>query len=153
MAAAALASKVNYRDWQQEPTIQPIESNKGISVARSRLAAMLDRPLYDLDRLDLYLDRLDLSATSTLQADLQGQVSDYLKRLANPEFANSIGLLGERLLTASSTQQVRYSFTLFELTPDSYRAGSGCRPTAPTSPSISTRAASWNWVPPPSCEC
>ncbi|UZE28131.1 transglycosylase domain-containing protein [Pseudomonas asplenii] len=114
LAAAALASKVNYRDWQQEPTIQPIESNKGISVARSRLAAMLDRPLYDLDRLDL-------SATSTLQADLQGQVSDYLKRLANPEFANSIGLLGERLLTASSTQQVRYSFTLFELTPDSYR--------------------------------
>ncbi|NWA01469.1 transglycosylase domain-containing protein [Pseudomonas gingeri] len=114
LAAAALASKVSYRDWLQEPTIQPVESNKGISVARSRLAAMLNRPLYDLDRLDL-------SATSTLQSDLQGQVSDYLRRLANPEFANAIGLLGERLLTASSTQQVRYSFTLFELTPDSYR--------------------------------
>ncbi|WP_248797136.1 transglycosylase domain-containing protein [Pseudomonas sp. MWU13-2105] len=114
LAAAALASKVTYRDWQQEPTIQPVESNKGISVARSRLSAMLDRPLYDLDRLDL-------SATSTLQSDLQSQASDYLKRLADPEFAKSLGLLGEHLLTPTSTQQVRYSFTLFELTPDSAR--------------------------------
>jgi hypothetical protein len=37
-AAAALASKVTYRDWATQPTIQPIETNKGISVARSRLA-------------------------------------------------------------------------------------------------------------------
>jgi len=114
LAAAALASKVSYRDWQQEPTIQPVESNKGISVARSRLSAMLDRPLYDLDRLDL-------SATSTLQSALQSEASDYLKRLADPEVAKSLGLFGEHLLTPTSTQQVRYSFTLFELTPDSAR--------------------------------
>jgi membrane peptidoglycan carboxypeptidase len=111
---AALASKVSYRDWVQQPTVQPIETDKGISVARSRLAALLDRPLYDLDRLDL-------SATSTLQAQLQGQVSGYLKHLADPEYARQIGLLGERLLTATSTAQVRYSFTLFELTPDGSR--------------------------------
>ncbi len=114
LLSAALAAKVTYRDWVQQPTVQPIETNKGISVARSRLAALLDRPLYDLDRLDL-------SATSTLQAHLQGQVSDYLKHLADPEYARQIGLLGERLLTASSTAQVRYSFTLFELTPDGSR--------------------------------
>ncbi|WP_256262047.1 transglycosylase domain-containing protein [Pseudomonas costantinii] len=111
---AALASKVTYRDWVQQPTVQPIETNKGISVARSRLAALLDRPLYDLDRLDL-------SATSTLQAQLQGQVSDYLKHLADPDYARQLGLLGERLLTPTSTAQVRYSFTLFELTPDGSR--------------------------------
>ncbi len=114
LSAAALASKVSYRDWQQEPTIQPVESNKGISVARSRLSAMLDRPLYDLDRLDL-------SATSTLQSELQSQASTYLKRLADPEFAQSLGLFGEHLLTPTSTQQVRYSFTLLELTSDSAR--------------------------------
>ncbi|ROL72847.1 glycosyl transferase family 51 [Pseudomonas protegens] len=114
LTAAALASKVSYRDWQQQPTIQPIETNKGISVARSRLAALLNRPLYDLDRLDL-------SATSTLQSDLQRQATEYLKHLADPAFAAQIGVLGERLLTPTSTTQVRYSFTLFELTPDGSR--------------------------------
>ncbi len=111
---AALTSHVTYRDWQQQPTVQPIDTNKGISVARSRLAALLDRPLYDLDRLDL-------AATSTLQAELQSQATDYLKQLADPAFAGKMGLLGERLLTPASTTQVRYSFTLFELTPDGSR--------------------------------
>jgi len=115
LTAAALASQVTYRDWALAPTLQPNETNKGISVARSRLSALLQRPLYDLDRLDL-------SATSTLQGDLQGQVSDYLRQLADPAFAEKIGVLGPYLLTPTSTAQVRYSFTLFELTPDGARA-------------------------------
>ncbi|WP_051414816.1 transglycosylase domain-containing protein [Pseudomonas sp. QTF5] len=114
LAAAALASKVTYRDWQTQPTLQPIETNKGISVARSRLGGLLNRPLYDLDRLDL-------SATSTLQGELQAQATAYLKHLADPTYAAEIGLIGERLLTPTSTTQVRYSFTLFELTPDGSR--------------------------------
>jgi membrane peptidoglycan carboxypeptidase len=57
---------------------------------------MLNRPLYDLDRLDL-------SATSTLQGDLQTQATEYLKKLADPAFAAQIGLIGERLLTPTST--------------------------------------------------
>lgn len=114
LAAAALASKVTYRDWATQPTIQPIESNKGITVARSRLGGLLNRPLYDLDRLDL-------SATSTLQGELQTQATAYLKHLADPAYAAEIGLIGERLLTPTSTTQVRYSFTLFELTPDGSR--------------------------------
>ncbi|MCE6981011.1 penicillin-binding protein [Pseudomonas frederiksbergensis] len=114
LAAAALASKVTYRDWATQPTIQPIETNKGISVARSRLGGLLNRPLYDLDRLDL-------SATSTLQGELQTQATAYLKHLADPTYAAEIGLIGERLLTPTSTTQVRYSFTLFELTPDGSR--------------------------------
>ncbi|MCF4978886.1 glycosyl transferase family 51 [Pseudomonas gessardii] len=114
LAKAALASTVSYRDWQQQPTLQPIETNKGISVARSRLAALLDRPLYDLDRLDL-------AATSTLQSDLQTQATAYLKHLADPAFAGQLGLLGPRLLTPASTAQVRYSFTLYEMTADGAR--------------------------------
>ena len=105
LTAAALASRVTYRDWQQAPTIQPIETNKGISLARSRLSVLLKRPLYDLDRLDL-------SATSTLQGDLQQQASDYLRKLADPVVAGKLGLLGPSLLTPASTAQVRYSFTL-----------------------------------------
>ncbi|WP_060512728.1 transglycosylase domain-containing protein [Pseudomonas sp. NBRC 111124] len=114
LADAALASKAVYRDWVAQPTIVPIITNKGISLARNRLAAMLNRPLYDLDRLDV-------SATSTLQADLQLQVSQYLKNLADPEFAAQMGLIGERLLTAKTTDQVSYSFTLFERTADGSR--------------------------------
>ncbi|MFQ6576106.1 biosynthetic peptidoglycan transglycosylase [Pseudomonas sp. UM16] len=114
LAEAALASKAVYRDWVAQPTMQPIVTNKGISVARSRLSLALARPLYDLDRLDL-------SATSTLQSDLQGQVSQYLKDLADPAIAEKLGLFGERLLTPTSTTQVRYSFTLLERTANGSR--------------------------------
>ncbi|WP_341962506.1 transglycosylase domain-containing protein [Pseudomonas sp. RC10] len=107
LADAALNATVTYRDWVQQPTVQPIETNKGITVARTRLSNMLNRPLYDLDRLDL-------SATSTLQNDLQASVGQYLRDLANPEYAAKLGLLGEHLLTPASTRAVRYSFTLFE---------------------------------------
>ena len=114
LADAALNATVTYRDWVQQPTVQPIETNKGITVARTRLSNMLNRPLYDLDRLDL-------SATSTLQNDLQANVGQYLRDLANPEYAAKLGLLGEHLLTPTSTQAVRYSFTLFERDVDGSR--------------------------------
>ena len=111
---AALAQKLLYRDWQQEPNLRAVESDKGISVARSRLSYLLGMPLYDLDRLDL-------AARSTLQRDLQQQVSTYLQNLADPEFAGQIGLFGERLLSPEKTAEVRYSFTLFERTPTGSR--------------------------------
>ncbi|MEB0075657.1 transglycosylase domain-containing protein [Pseudomonas sp. CCI3.2] len=114
LAGAALASAVTYRDWAQQPTIQLIETDKGISVARTRLSALLDRPLYDLDRLDL-------AATSTLQNSLQTSVSQYLQNLADPAFAGKLGLIGDHLLTPTNTAQVRYSFTLFERDPDGSR--------------------------------
>lgn len=111
---AALIQKLQYRDWQQEPNLRAVESDKGISVARSRLSNLLGMPLYDLDRLDL-------SARSTLQRDLQQQTSTYLQNLADPEFAGKIGLFGERLLSPEKTAEVRYSFTLFERTPTGSR--------------------------------
>jgi membrane peptidoglycan carboxypeptidase len=49
------------------------------------------------------------------------QVSQYLKNLADPAFAAQMGLIGERLLTSKTTDQVRYSFTLFERTADGSR--------------------------------
>ncbi len=111
---AALASKASWRDLAAQPGVQPVESNKGISVARSRLSNLLNKPLYDLDRLDL-------SATTTLNGELQKAASDYLQRLADPAFAAETGLLGDHLLTAQTTQEVRYSFTLFERTADGSR--------------------------------
>ena len=106
---AALRQQLTYRDWAQEPNLQPVDSNKGISVSRARLSAMLNMPLYALDRLDL-------SATSPLNNELQQAASQYLQQLADPEFAGQIGLFGERLLSPEKTADVRYSFTLFERT-------------------------------------
>ena len=108
---AGLAQKTQFRDFKKTPAVQPVESNKGINMARSRMATLLDVSLYDLDRFDL-------SARTTLQGDLQQAVSTYLKRLREPEFAREVGLFGERLLNASQVDELRYSFTLFERTSD-----------------------------------
>jgi membrane peptidoglycan carboxypeptidase len=111
---AALAQPLKYRDWVLEPNLQTVDGNKGISVARARLSGLLNMPLYDLDRLDL-------AASTTLHDELQQAVSAYLQQLADPLFAERIGLFGERLLSAEKTAEVRYSFTLFERAPDGSR--------------------------------
>ncbi|WP_437884395.1 transglycosylase domain-containing protein [Pseudomonas sp. LRF_L74] len=108
---AALAQRV---PLAPTPSVQPIPSNKAINAARNRLSAMLGQPLYDLDRLDL-------EASSTINAQLQEQVSQYLANLAKPDFAEQIGLFGERLLSPQKTRDVRYSFTLFERTAEGAR--------------------------------
>lgn len=107
---AALAQKLAFRDPRSQPTVQPLPTNKGVTLARTRLARMLGVPLYDLDRLDL-------RANTTLQHELQESVTAYLQKLADPDYAAQLGLIGERLLTPTSTRSVRYSFTLFERTP------------------------------------
>src|SRR5690606_8929281 len=104
---AALAREVVFRDFLRNPAVAPMETNKGNNMARTRLGAMLGQPLYDLDRLDL-------SARTTLNRDLQNQVSDYLASLSDPNVAASVGLIGERLLNVNNTGAVNYSFTLFE---------------------------------------
>ncbi|WP_253409739.1 transglycosylase domain-containing protein [Pseudomonas citronellolis] len=111
---AALAQRLEFRDPQNQPTVQPLEPNKGVSLARTRLAGMLNVPLYDLDRLDL-------TFSTTLQDELQNKVSSYLKQLADADFAAQIGLFGEHLLSKDKTADVRYSFVLFERTADGNR--------------------------------
>jgi len=111
---AALAQQLRYRDWVLEPNLRTVDGNKGISVARTRLSGALNMPFYDLDRLDL-------SASTTLNVELQQAVSRYLEQLADPAFAEQIGLFGERLLSAEKTDEVRYSFTLFERTANGSR--------------------------------
>jgi membrane peptidoglycan carboxypeptidase len=113
LAQAALEQRLTFRDSAVSPFDLRIEPDKSIQVARQRLAGMLGMSFYDLDRLDL-------SARTTLHAGLQQEVTRYLHRLADPEFAAEIGLLGDRLLSAERTQDVRYSFTLFERSEDSF---------------------------------
>ena len=107
---AGLAQDVKFRDFSYNPIVASVESDKGALMVRTHLSGLLGKSLYDLDRLDL-------AATTTLQHDLQVEVSQYLKRLNDPAYAKSVGLFGDRLLSPRRTKQVRYSFTLFERTP------------------------------------
>jgi membrane peptidoglycan carboxypeptidase len=107
LASAALAVRVSYRDWQLDPSVPQVEAGKGVTVARRRLSGLLNKPLYDLDRLDL-------TATSPLHGDMQQAVSRYLARLADPAFAREVGLFGDNMLSEEKTAEVRYSFTLLE---------------------------------------
>ena len=91
-----------------------LANNKGVNAVRIRTAGMLGLSLFDLDRYDL-------SINSTFHGDLQQQVSDYLRSLAQPSSAERIGLLGERLLSVQQLDKVLYSFTLYESTDSANR--------------------------------
>lgn len=107
---AGLSQEVKFRDFEKNPVVTPHEMHKGSLMARTHLSGMLGKPLYDLDRMDLL-------ATTTLEYELQEQVSAYLRQLNNPAFAKSVGLFGERLLAPTRMGEVYYSFTLLERTP------------------------------------
>ncbi len=104
---AALTQRLVFRHFRERPVTQFVENSKTLQVTRGRLASLLGISFYELDRLDM-------SARTTLNADLQQQVTHYLQRLADPQVAEAIGLYGERLLSPEKTAEVRYSFTLFE---------------------------------------
>ncbi|WP_192034518.1 transglycosylase domain-containing protein [Halomonas sp. YLGW01] len=105
---AALAEPLAFRDFAASPVSLRIESDKGLRLARGRLATLLGVSLFELDRLDL-------RATTTLNADLQHAVSDYLASLEDPATAATAGLFGKHLLgRPEDAAAVRYSFTLFE---------------------------------------
>ncbi|MGV3641459.1 MAG: transglycosylase domain-containing protein, partial [Adhaeribacter sp.] len=107
---AALSQEVAFRDFDKQRVLPPRQTDKGMLMVRTQLSGLLGAPLYELDRLDL-------SVTTTLQHDLQQEVSRYLNQLRDPAFASTTGLFGEHLLSPQHTRQVRYSFILFESTP------------------------------------
>ncbi|HPE03134.1 MAG TPA: transglycosylase domain-containing protein [Thauera sp.] len=106
---AALARPLAFRDLVADPAWVPATPGKGTTAVRTRLAGLLDTSLYGLDRLDAELG-------TTLHGGLQQAVGDYLGRLADPAFARSQGLIGERMLDPATLGAVRYSFTLVERT-------------------------------------
>ncbi|NYZ13451.1 glycosyl transferase family 51 [Azospirillum sp. RWY-5-1] len=111
---AALALKVEFREDAPPPPTTSFVEQKAPNAIRARLLGMLGVPsLYQLDRLDL-------TAQSTLDAPTQARVVETLGKLADPTFAAQIGLTGERLLDAKTNDlsKIIYSFTLFERGPD-----------------------------------
>ncbi len=111
---AALEQRLVFRHFQSNPAVTPHPTDKGFNMVRTRLGAMLNASLYDLDRLDLRVQ-------TTLDGELQRTISDHLKNLLQLDYAKAHGLIGEYLLTESQTPHLNYSFTLFETTPTGNR--------------------------------
>jgi membrane peptidoglycan carboxypeptidase len=105
---AALQIKLSFRDDGAGAPGAQVKSSKGANLVRTRLAWLLETPrLYDIDRLDL-------SAHTTLDAGLQDAVTTMLRRLAEPEHAKSARLQEPGLLGRADPAAVLYSFTLYE---------------------------------------
>lgn len=82
---------------------------KGVLTLRTQLMQALGlKTLYDLDRLDM-------TATATLDDSVQQAVSDRLADAATKDGARAAGLVGfEMLKPADDPSKIAYSFTLFE---------------------------------------
>jgi membrane peptidoglycan carboxypeptidase len=89
-------------------------SSKATNAIRTRTAARLGLSLYDLDRLDL-------TVSSTLNAGVQNAVTDFLQRLADPEYARAAGIFGTYLLSPENdlTRPI-YSLTVYERMPEGF---------------------------------
>jgi len=81
---------------------------KAAQSARVQLASLLELPN------PYQLDRLDLTAASTLDARLQASVTELLHRLRDPKAAKAAGLTGHNLLDRGDPTKLVYSFTLIE---------------------------------------
>ncbi len=86
-----------------------VTEQKTQNVLRARLARILGiKTNYDLDRLDL-------TVKSTINFDMQQQVTAALKKLSEPANARAAGLIGERMLSSSNQlSSIIYSLVLFE---------------------------------------
>lgn len=101
----ASASRLTFR---QNESSRP-QLDKTALLVRNRIAALLERTLYQTDRLDL-------SVNTTLDLALQRQIKAYLEQLSQPGAAQQAGIIGPRLLREDQLRGVKYSFTLYEST-------------------------------------
>ena len=108
LATAALSAELRFRqDLPPSSAVSFIE-RKAINAIRTELMALLD------EGSPYYLDRLDLTAKTTLDAEAQSEVTRTLRRLNDPAEVSALGLLGPRLLARGDPTKVIYSFTLYE---------------------------------------
>ncbi|MEO8171025.1 MAG: transglycosylase domain-containing protein, partial [Oxalobacteraceae bacterium] len=104
---AALPAKLNRHAIRAETPALSFIARKAANSVRTHLAGLLDSSLYDLDRLDV-------SAASTLDAPVQAAVTDLLRGLRLPANAAAAGLNSKQLLGRGDPANVVYSFTLYE---------------------------------------
>jgi len=113
------ATKAARFKFLPDPPPMPQESfidQKATNALRTHLLTMLGlRNLYELDRIDL-------SASSTLDQVTQKKVLEFLKKMGDPEFLKTIGLFGFRLLKPENDPaKIKWSVVLFERGDDGNR--------------------------------
>ncbi len=107
---AALAERLGIQRGSAVPPMAFVE-RKGANLVRARLTTLLGVPaLYDLDRLDL-------TARSTLDAAGQDAVARLLRSLREPATIERLGLVGDKLLGGGDPGRVLYSVTIYERGP------------------------------------
>jgi hypothetical protein len=90
----------------------PFVERKAVNAVRLELVNLLKVPgLYDPDRLNVQMD-------STIDGALQDDVTQFLCRLASPEFVAANGLRERHILARGDPRQVTYSFLLLESRPE-----------------------------------
>ena len=109
LSAAALRAPLTVRPGvEATEAVAEMSDRKAAKLVRTELSGLLDVPsFYDLDRLDLRV-------TSSINGQLQAQVSELLRRLREPGEAKAAGLVGKQLLEHGDPAEMFYSFTLYE---------------------------------------
>jgi membrane peptidoglycan carboxypeptidase len=109
LAKAALDQPLRFSDQPPPPAGVPFVDLKAANAVRTELLSLLGTgALYQLDRLDL-------TARTSLDLATQERVTELLHRLDDPAFVQEQGLHGHRLLSAGiSGSKLIVSLTLFE---------------------------------------
>jgi membrane peptidoglycan carboxypeptidase len=110
-ANRVIATPLSFDMHPPQYTLPAYAERKAINEIRAKLSSLLGVPgLYELDRLHLDVE-------STINPELQRNVIDLFQKLHTPEFVDSAGLRGERLLAKGDPAKVIYGMMLFEKTP------------------------------------
>lgn len=112
--ALSAAAKAEPLYFLPEPPDVPQSSfiaQKATNAIRRYLATAFAMPsLYELDHLDV-------SVGTTLDMATQGQVTQFLQKLREPDFVKTIGLQGDRLLSPENDlSKINWTIVLYERT-------------------------------------
>jgi membrane peptidoglycan carboxypeptidase len=111
MRDRALALPLTFRREEAAPTRLSFVQQKAANAVRAQLLELLG-----LEQL-YALDRIDLTAGTTLDGSTERTLSRLLARLKRDSVVDSLGLRGEHMLTSGNPRNVIFSFTLYEATP------------------------------------
>ena len=105
---AALAAELRFRTEPPASASVSFVERKAADAVRVELLSLFRMP-------SLYgLDRLDLTARTTLDAATQARLTAVLSRLGDPDYVKSRGLVGHNLLGTADPAGVTYSIVVYE---------------------------------------
>lgn len=111
LAEAAVRARLKFNTVPPQPEPLPSATFKAATAMRSNLSRLLGGlPFYDLQRLDL-------TAETTLNLPAQERSTEILRSLRHPEKLAALGLGGFGLSSPEKAARVHYSFTLYERGP------------------------------------